>query len=197
MTDAQGTGRLVRDLEERLELIATLRGVARVTPLAPGIPELLRVLAAEIRLVCPYDRMSIAVADTESEVFHVPFIVLGGRVLKREERPRAFGETVIGEVYKTGRPSLREQIVNEGADPAYASDVQFQQLGFATDMVLPMKIGKQPIGTLNVACYDAGKLTARHQALLEDITPALATAIWANDALILDDCRTIAAEFDK
>src|SRR5574341_1525024 len=72
--------RLVSALEERTEQLALVNGMLRTAVGAASLADVLRVFASNLKTICPFDRMSVALYDAERNVFHVPYACLAGRV---------------------------------------------------------------------------------------------------------------------
>ena len=63
-------------------------------------------------------------------------------------------------------------------DFQFDTDRLFVQKGFATEMIFPLDIGADVVGTFDIACYEPGRLTPRHMEILEELMPAFSLAVY-------------------
>ena len=163
--------RLLSQLDEKIRQLALVNGVLRTAVGAASIGEVLGVFAVNLKESVPFDRLSVALCDTPRRVFHVPFIYSGGHVLKNPEAPRPYADTPLTRVIETGQPLLRRNI---SADMSFARDREFLQKGLTCEMIFPLLSGTVPFGTFQVSCYEPGRLTEKHLAIVSDLIPAIA-----------------------
>src|SRR5258706_4046305 len=72
--------RLLAQLDEKIRLLALVNGVLRTAVGAGTIGEVLGVFASNLKESVPFDRMSVALSDSGTKVFHVPIIYFRGRL---------------------------------------------------------------------------------------------------------------------
>ena len=170
---------LLRRLDNKEEQLALVNGIMRTIIAGASITELLKVFASNLKVVVPYDRASISLVDYEREVFHIPFMIMGGKVKETKEAPRPFGSTILTQAIEERRPILRSDVRREREFP---TDTDFIEKGFATEMIFPLQVGDKVFGTFQVGCFEAGRLTADHLRLLTEVVPAIAVAVYQHFA---------------
>jgi hypothetical protein len=162
--------RLLAQLDEKIRLLALVNGVLRTAVSAASISELIAVFASNLKESVPFDRLSVALADPAARVFHVPFIYFRGRVEENKESPRPYADTPLSKVLETGQPMLRKNI---GAEMTFARDREFVQKGLGCEMIFPLIAGASAFGTYQMSCFEPGRLTERHLAVVSDLIPAI------------------------
>jgi hypothetical protein len=166
--------RLLSQLDEKSEQLALVNGILRTAVGASSLEDVLRVFASNVKAICPFDRMSVALADRTARVFHVPFIHFGGRVQENREPPRPFSDTPLTQVLDTRQALLRKDIA---ADMKFGRDREFVKLGIACEMIFPLVAGQEAFGTFQMSCFESGRLTERHLALVGEALPAITAVI--------------------
>lgn len=166
---------LLQRLDLKAEQLALVNGVMRTIITGAALTDLLKVFASNLKTVVPFDRASVSLVDYEREVFHIPFKIQGGRVVETKEAPRPFGTTILSAVVEERRPVLRSDLRKEAR---FATDADFIQKGFATEIIFPLEVGDKVFGTFQVGCFEADRLTDGHMRLLREIVPAVAVAVY-------------------
>ncbi len=174
--ESSSTSRLLRELETRTEQLALINGVLRTIVSGAPLPDILRVFASNLKTICPFDRCSISIYDDGQNVFHVPYMVMGGRVQETKEAPRPFASTPLSEAIRTGRPVVRRDIRSE--QKHFDADGAFTKKGFGCEMLVPLQVGPKPFGTFNIGAFEADRLTDDHLRAVAEIIPAIAVAVW-------------------
>jgi len=163
--------RLLTQLDEKIRQLALVNGVLRTAVTASSISEILGVFASNLKESVPFDRLSVALCDPAKRHFRVPFIYFGGRVQENREPPRPYADTPLTRVVETGQPLLRKNISSE---MNFARDREFVEKGLRCEMILPLTAGGAIFGTFQMSCFEPGRLTERHLAILGDLLPAIA-----------------------
>lgn len=174
--DTVTAARLLGELDERTQQVALINGVLRTILTGAPLTDILRVFASNLKSLCPFDRCSVALYDEKRRTFRVPYMVFGGRVIETGEPARTYGSSPLARAVETGRAVLRRDIMKETRK--FAADTQFLRKGFASELLLPLEAGARPVGTFNLACFEAGRLEERHVDLLRELVPAIAMAVW-------------------
>src|SRR5439155_1442757 len=162
--------RLLAQLDEKIRQLALVNGVLRTAVGAASIPELIAVFASNLKESVPFDRLSVALAEPAARVFHVPFIYFRGRVEENKEPPRPYADTPLSKVVESGLAMLRKNI---SAEMTFARDREFVQKGLGCEMIFPLIAGAAAFGTFQMACFEPGRLTERHLAVMSDLIPAI------------------------
>ena len=168
--------KLLAMLDQKSEQLALINGILRTIISGAELPDVLRVFASNLKTLCPFDRCSISIYDEKARLFHVPYMVVGGRVQETHDAPRPYDSTILSKVVETRQPLLRDNLAAESTK--YASDSEFIEKGFAGEMLFPLTVSNRAFGTFNIGSFEAGRLTERHVMLIQDIVPALAVAVW-------------------
>ncbi|MBI5369302.1 MAG: GAF domain-containing protein [Planctomycetes bacterium] len=171
----QSIGKLLDAANEKSEQLGIVNGLLRSLGTALDLREILQVFAINIKRICPYDRISIALYDAGTRRFTVPFQVKGGRVMPSTERPVAYEDTIQSKVLETRTPILRRNVKEESL--RFKHDTNFLKKGFACELLFPLVLGPHELGTFNVGCFEPETLTERHQQILADIIPCVVIAV--------------------
>ena len=166
-----GRERLLTQLDEKIRLLALVNGLLRRAVTASTVDELLGVFASNLKESVPFDRLSFAIADPKERVFRAPFIYFEGRVQQNPEPPRPYADTPLTKVLETGQALLRKNI---SAEMAFARDREYVLKGLRCEMIFPLTAGTTVFGTFQMACFEPGRLTEKHLAILADLMPAIA-----------------------
>ena len=170
--------RLLAQLEERTEQLALINGVLRTIVAGAALPHILKVFASNLKTICPFDRCSISLYDARRKIFKVPYMVMGGKVVETRERPRPFASSPLSRVVTTRRPMLRRNVRAERK--TYEIDRAFLAKGYACEMLLPLQVGDEVLGTFNLGTWEADRFSGDHLRLLQDVVPAIAVAVWSH-----------------
>ncbi len=170
------TSKLLRQLEERTEQLAIINGILRTIVSGAALPDILRVFASNLKTIVPFDRCSIAVFDEKRKVFHVPYMVMGGKVQETHESARPFESSPLSKVIETREAVVRRNLKKDKS--AFDTDTRFLKVGFACEMLLPLQVGEKPFGTFNMAAFESDGLTEGHLKIVGEIIPAIAVAVW-------------------
>ena len=160
----------LQQLEAHNEMLQTL---ARSTDVTLAF----QALARRVARIVPCDRVGLALLKEGGQEFQT----YTARVVEPERRTRprvdlAFNldRTYIGEVVRTCRPLIVNNIADQAADFLDANVLH--QTGFQSGMVLPLISKEKAIGTLNVVSRSRNMFTDEHRAALEPIAEILAVA---------------------
>lgn len=170
------TERMLVDLETRTEQLGLVTGIIKKLISGMQLDELLNVFGKYVKTLCPYDRVDISILNRDTQHFEIPFVLMGGRVARNtDEYSRPYRSTVISKVVEENRPLLRRDIRKEFQ---FDTDRLFVEKGFASEMIFPLDIGNEVVGTFDIACYEPGRLTEDHMEILEEIMPAFSLAVY-------------------
>ena len=140
------------------------------------LDDLLNIFGKVVKTLCPYDRVDISILNRRTNHFDIPYILKGGQVTANtDEYSRPYASTVISKVVEENRPLLRKDIRK---DFQFDTDRLFVEKGYATEMIFPLGIGTEVVGTFDIACFEPGRLTEKHMAILEEIMPAFSLAVF-------------------
>ncbi len=169
------TERMLVDLEIRTEQLSLVTGIIKKLISGMQLDELLNVFGKYVKTLCPYDRVDVSIFNSDTDHFDIPFVLEGGKVSRNVEYPRPYKSTVIHRVFEENKPLLRTDIRK---DFQYDTDKLFVRRGYTTEMIFPLAIGDQVVGTFDIACYEPGRLTRRHMEILEELMPAFSLAVY-------------------
>lgn len=166
--------RMVAQLEEKSDQLGLVNGVLRTAIGAGSLAEVLRVFASNLKAICPFDRLSVSIYDPERNLFRVPYAYLGGQVIEVKEGPWAWADTPLSRAVETRQAVLRRSI---GPGASLKADREFLRLGLGCAAIFPLMTGERAFGTFQLGCFEPGRLTERHVALLQDLLPAIAIVV--------------------
>ncbi len=167
--------RLLVELESKSEQLALINGLLKLTVSDVTLQEILNVFSKNLKTICPFDRLDVALYNPEKKGFEIPFALAGGAIQKNpDEYARPWGSTVITAVFEERKPLLRSDIRK---DFSFDTDRLFVEKGFSTELLFPLEIEGRVVGTLDIACFEAGKLTEQHLHTLYEVSNAVAVAV--------------------
>lgn len=169
--------RMIDEVEEKASMLAIVNGTLRTIAANSPFNEMLRIFAANLKTLVPYDNLSVSLVDEERKVFHTPYMVSGGVVTDARGSGGSPATALQQKVMESKMPLLLNKPPREEMVPARKDDTRFIRRGYGSEAVLPLLLGKENIGTLNIACYESDKLTQKHISLLNEILPALSIAL--------------------
>lgn len=167
--------RLLLQLDEKFEELALLNGLMRAMGANKGIREVLQLFATNLKRLCPFDRLSIALYDEATAKFQVPFVARQGQVMQNEEDPLPFDDQVLREVIQAKRPLLRDNIKDTKIH--FKTDTGYIRRGYACELLFPLEGGGMVYGTFNIGCYEPGKLDERHKRMLSELIACVSLAV--------------------
>lgn len=172
-TDAKR--RLVDELVQKARVLALVNGLLRTTLAAESLQEVLLVLAPNLKELCPFDRLSVSLYDPRRRLFHTPYAYMKAKVEETGEPPKAWSETPLSRVIETRRPLLRREEAR--AAPPIATDTATIRKVPGCEAIFPLLSGDLPFGTFQVGCLERERLTERHVDLVQELQPAVASAV--------------------
>ncbi|MBI3097891.1 MAG: GAF domain-containing protein [Planctomycetes bacterium] len=167
--------RLLRELEIKSESLAIVHGILGAIASNASLETLLQVFAANLKTLCPYDRLSIALVESDGDRFRIPFLVRRGRVVVNDENPSLIEDDHIAQVVRSNAPLLRTRIPPQQV--RFKSDTKFAKTSYGCELILPLRANGRTIGTFNVGCFDAEVLTQQHERALGEIASCIAIAL--------------------
>jgi DNA-binding NarL/FixJ family response regulator/signal transduction histidine kinase/PAS domain-containing protein len=178
-----GTLSLVRDVtsyreaeqiaEERQQQMVTYEAIVREILAAPTIGEALSAIVPHLRLLLPYDGLSIGMLDGLKESMH--------RVAAVGSLPRLFADD---ETIALSQ-SIGQQVIETGEAQIYPdlSEVEAEEARVAADagvhgcMVVPILVERRAIGTLNLLSRQPGVYDQQHLAIASQLALLVGNAI--------------------
>ncbi|MHC5039846.1 MAG: GAF domain-containing protein [Planctomycetota bacterium] len=168
-------GRLLDELETKSGQLALINGLLKLTASNVTLDQILNVFSKNLKNLCPFDRLDVAIYNPKKKHFDIPVALIGGAIRKNpDEYPRPWGSTIITRVFEERRPLLRTDIRK---DFAFDTDRLFVEKGFSTELLFPLEIENRVVGTLDIACFEAGKLTEKHLHTLYEVANAVAVVL--------------------
>lgn len=167
--------RLLLQLDEKFEELALLNGLLRAMGANRGIKEILQLFATNLKRLCPFDRLSIALFNNDTKKFQVPFVARQGQVMQNEEDPLPFEDPFLLEVVEQKKPLLRDNIKDTKVH--FKTDTGYVRRGYACELLFPLEAGGNVIGTFNIGCYEPGRLDERHKRVLSELIACVSLAI--------------------
>jgi len=168
--------RLLVELETKSEQLALINGLLKLTASSVTLDQILLVFSKNLKTICPFDRLDVALYNPKEKLFEIPFALIGGSILsKPDPYVRPWGTTIITRVFEQKKPLLRSDIRK---DFTFDTDRLFVEQGFSTELLFPLEIENRIVGTLDIACLEAGKLTERHLHTLYEVSNAVAVAVY-------------------
>ncbi len=167
--------RLLMQLDEKFEELALLNGLLRAMGSNKGIKEVLQLFATNLKRLCPFDRLSIALYNEGAKKFQVPFVARQGQVMQNEEDPLPFDDQALREVVEQKKPQLRDNIKDTKVH--FKTDTGYIRRGYACELLFPLEAGGNVFGTFNIGCYEPGRLDERHKRLMSELIACVSLAI--------------------
>lgn len=167
------------------KMLAALKEINYKIAASDNLKETFKVIAANIKSIMPADRISIALYDKEREEFYFPVaIISSGEVVKLDKAGRiAYGDTALGRVIRTKKTVVRPDLLKEEA--LFPVDTLLMKKGIYSDMLLPLLIKGDVIGTLNIESKKKNGLNGTLRPYAEEIASQAALAI--NKHLLIED----------
>ncbi|MBI3268700.1 MAG: GAF domain-containing protein [Planctomycetes bacterium] len=176
LRESQHSCRTLLDaVNEKSEQLGIVNALLRSLGTAMDLREILQVFAFNLKQLCPYDRVSIALLDAERGTFRIPYFVKGGRVTVNAEGPLPTRDTVIDEVVRARGPVLRKNL--KTSTLRFKSDTNFLKRACSCELLFPLVLGERVLGTFNVGSFEADALGPRHQQILSEVMPCVAVAV--------------------
>jgi len=169
--------RLLGEIETKSEQLALINGLLRLVNSNVTLDKILHVFSMNLKTLCPFDRLDIALFNPLQRHFEIPFALQDGRILSNpDEYPRPWGATVITKVVQERLPLLRTDIRKDFQQ--FDTDRLFVKKGYSTELIFPLEIENRVVGSLNIACFEAGKLADRHLRTLYEVSQAVTAAVY-------------------
>jgi GAF domain-containing protein len=160
--------------------------------LAASLPE----IEAHLRSLVPLDTLAMAMytaGDPDYTIFAFRPDVEGGRLdqitLQKTRLP--IRGTTSGWVITQKQPRLDVDLRQE---KPFIEDEALAAAGMVSRLVLPLKLGDQVIGTLNLASAQPGTYTEEHVSILQPLIEQMALAL--ERARLLEETRAALAEVE-
>lgn len=166
--------RLVDELVVKARVLALVNGLLRTTLAAQSLPEVLLVLAPNLKELCPFDRLSVSLYDPRRRLFHTPYAYMKAKVEETGERPKSWEETPLSRVIETRKPLLLREEPRAASLP---TDTAMLKKGPGCQAIFPLLGGELPFGTFQVGCLERDRLTETHLVQVQELMPAVASAV--------------------
>jgi GAF domain-containing protein len=169
--------RLLVELESKSEQMALIHGLLRLSNSNVTLDKILHVFSKNLKTLCPFDRLDIALFNPGTRQFEIPFALQDGRIASNpDEYARPWGATVITKVVEERLPLLRSDIRKDFHQ--FDTDRLFVQKGYSTELIFPLEIDNRVVGSLNIACFEAGRLNDKHLRTLYEVSQAVTVAVY-------------------
>ncbi len=167
--------RMIKELDEKSEQLAIINGVLRLVASEVEIKDVLQVFANNLKTLCPYDQIGIALFDASSRRFVVPFVLKVGRVTVNQDLDRSFADEELFTVMEKREPVLRRHLKPD--EMKVKGDTTFVKRVLSCELIVPLNLGETRYGLLNVCCFDPDGLRDDHVRIVSDLAPAVAVAV--------------------
>lgn len=167
--------RMIKDLDEKSEQLAIVNGVLRLLASEMEIKDVLQVFANNLKTLCPYDQISIALFEPNTRRFIVPFVLKVGRVTVNKDIDRSFADDDLLRVLEKREVTLRRHLKPD--EMKVKGDTTFVKRVLSCELMVPLNLGEKRYGILNVSCFDPDGLRDDHTRILSDLAPAISVAI--------------------
>jgi GAF domain-containing protein len=181
--------------QDRVRREQTLREILTTVNASQDLAASLPEIEQHLRQLVPLDTLAMtlytpgepdyAIFASRSEEGGQP-----GQLVPQSARMPVKG-TSSGWVITQGLPRLDADL---GQEKPFIEDEALASVGMASRLVLPLKLGEQVIGTLNLASAQPGMYTEEHISILLPVTEQMALAL--ERARLLEGTRTALAEVE-
>lgn len=163
-----------RELERRAEYLAVTGGVSRVVASILEVDDLLDRVALLISERFNFYHTGIFLVDASGDwaVLRTVSSAGGRKMLERGHRLRVGEQGIVGYVSGTGRPRIALDV---DADTVWVKNPDLPQT--RSEMALPLVIGDQVIGVLDVQSIEAEAFTMEDVTTLQILADQIAVAI--------------------
>lgn len=167
--------RMIRELDEKGEKLNIVNGMLRVLAGDGEIKDVLQVFAANLKTLCTYDQISVALFDPDNRKFIVPFVLKVGRVAENKSGDRTFADEDLVQVLEKREPTLRRNLKPE--DMKVKGDTTFVKRVLSCELMVPLTLGSKRFGLLMVSCFDPDGLRDEHLDILADLAPVVSVVV--------------------
>lgn len=167
--------RMIKELDEKSEQVAIINGILRLLASDMQVKDVLQVFANNLKTLCPYDQISIALFDAASRKFLVPFVLKVGKVAVNKDFDRSFQDEELQSILERPEPVLRRHLKPD--EMKVKGDTTFVRRVLSCELMVPLNLGERRYGILMVSCFDPDGLREEHVRIVSEIAPAVAVAI--------------------
>jgi GAF domain-containing protein/PAS domain-containing protein len=170
-----------------------LREVLAVVNASQDLATSLPQIEHQLRKLAPLDTLALTVytpGEPEYTIFAFLPETEGGQLVSQSTRMSVKG-TCSGWVITQGQPRLDADLREE---KLFMEDTMLAADGMASRLVLPLKLGEQVVGTLNLVSAQPGTYTEEHVSILLPVTEQMALAL--ERARLLEETRAALAEVE-
>jgi sigma-B regulation protein RsbU (phosphoserine phosphatase) len=160
--------RLYRRVERQNRTTRTLADLSREFSSILDVDELLKRIAASVRVLINYDAFGIFLADTSSEVLRTRFSARYDQRVEIANIPA--GKGITGAALQERR-AIR--VADTAGDPRYIASHH----GIRSELAVPLMVQDRVVGVLNVESERINFFTDEHQRVLSMLAPQIASSV--------------------
>jgi serine phosphatase RsbU (regulator of sigma subunit)/anti-sigma regulatory factor (Ser/Thr protein kinase) len=181
-----------RDAEREAQL---MEAIGRTVAIASGSPDantVFQEFAGSLRLLLPFERVSVTLPAPDRDWLTVPYFSGASSTTPPDlpEGPRT--GTARGRVLDTGESFLR---ADTSMHQEFEEDRIFVAAGILSYLVVPMRVGRDPIGTLCFGHRAPGFYTEAHVRIVQRVADHLAVTI--SRSLLFEQMQRRAGELSE
>lgn len=165
--------RLFEEARRRALEQSTISGIARALNATLDVRQAFPTIVQGLRTLTDCERVSLALVDEDREHFTMFMLDEPRPELDEGVRMPIAATSAVADV-RAGRVHLTDDLSTESDYPA---EQALYQAGYRSRVNLPLMVGKEVIGTLNIASRQLGSFTTAQLPVLQQIADALAIAI--------------------
>lgn len=160
--------RLYRRVEKQNRTLRTLAELSRGFSSILDVDELLKRIAATVRVLINYDAFGIFLVDAGLGVLRTRFSARYDQRVDIDNIP--LGKGITGTAVETREPV---RVADTAADPRYIASHR----GIRSELAVPLMVQDRVIGVLNVESEKINFFTEDHQRVLATLAPQIASSV--------------------
>ncbi|MFQ5857709.1 MAG: GAF domain-containing protein [Anaerolineae bacterium] len=180
-------------LREKTERLTVLGQIARVASSSLDPDEVMEAVTREVRRLIPCDHATIALLDREAGQLVMRSASIDGASQIAAGVRVPIADTPAKVVLETGQPLARPDLSRH--ERAYPLDEWLLAEGIRSDMLIPLIVRGEVIGSLNLAAYRPHAFDEAHLALAQELVGHVAVAI--ENARLYEEIRQRVAELSS
>jgi signal transduction histidine kinase len=164
--------RLRDELGRRADVLDAATRCARALSSSLELDAAFEAFIRELRGFVPFDRMAIVLEEGgAAQVMAVAGV--GAEVVFTRGSRQPVGETLLGEILRTGLPTYREDM----SDARYPEEREFLELGLRSRIVAPLLQGPTTVGMISLVRRDARAFTQQDLELVSLLGRLVSSAV--------------------
>jgi sigma-B regulation protein RsbU (phosphoserine phosphatase) len=160
--------RLYRRVEKQNRTSRTMSELSREFSSILDLDELLKRIAASVRVLINYDAFGIFLVDAANDVMRTRFSARYDERVEIGNIP--LGKGITGSAVETRKPV---RVADTGADVRYIPS----HLGIRSELAVPLIVQDRVVGVLNVESEKINFFTEDHQRVLSMLAPQIASSV--------------------